>query len=269
MHGIMNIFTKEKTDKVQTITTLEIAEMMETPHYEILRKLEGTTNADGSTKQIGIIPVLTDGEIPVSDYFSVSTYKDASGKENRCYNVTKLGCDFLANKFTGEKGILFTARYVKRFDEMENHIKVEQKPSLDAVNRAADILKGAYQAAGTDERYLALLVGSVYEKCGMEFFLPPIKMDTDKLYDQTMIASELGIMSTSGKPHAQAVGAIIDMLDILDDDKITTPYTNHGHSGVVLQYKGNVVYMVRDWLEDNGYPRTISGENKNYNVCYR
>lgn len=269
MHSIESIFTKEKTDKVQTITTLEIAEMMETPHYEILRKLEGTTNADGSTKQIGIIPVLTDGKIPVSDYFSVSAYKDASGKENRCYNVTKIGCDFLANKFTGEKGILFTARYVKRFDEMENHIKREDRPSLDAVNRAAYILKGAYQAAGTDERYLVLLVGSVYKECGMEFALPPVKMDTDKLYDQTMIANELGIMSTSGKPHAQVVGVIIEMLGISDDYKISTPYINHGHSGIAVQYKVNVVDMVRDWLEDNGYPRTISGENKNYNVCYR
>ena len=36
-----------------------------------------------------------------------------------CYEVTKIGCDFLANKFTGEKGILFTAKYVKRFNEME------------------------------------------------------------------------------------------------------------------------------------------------------
>lgn len=103
----------------------------------------------------------------------------------------------------------------------------------------------------------------------MEFSLPPVKMDTDKLYDQTMIANELGIMSASGKPHAQAVGAIIDVLEISDDDKITTPYTNHGHSGVVEQYKGRVIDMVRDWLEDNGYPRIISGENKNYNVFYR
>lgn len=29
MHGITNIFTKEKTDKVQTITSLEVAEMVE------------------------------------------------------------------------------------------------------------------------------------------------------------------------------------------------------------------------------------------------
>ena len=107
------IFTPEKTDKKQTITTLEIAEMMEMEHYKVLRKL------DGDKDRKGYIQILTDAQMGVSDYFIPSTYKDASGKENKCYNVTKLGCDFLANKFTGEKGIIFTARYVKRFEEME------------------------------------------------------------------------------------------------------------------------------------------------------
>lgn len=106
-------------NNTNTITTLEIAEMMEVEHKEILKKLEGTRKPDGSVKQIGIIPVLTRGNFPLSDYFALSTYKDSSGKENKCYNVTRLGCDFLANKFTGEKGILFTAKYVKRFNEME------------------------------------------------------------------------------------------------------------------------------------------------------
>jgi phage regulator Rha-like protein len=106
-------------NNTNTITTLEIAEMMELEHWQILRKLEGTKNQDGSKKQVGIIQILTNNKIVVSDYFIPSTYKDASGKENKCYKVTKMGCDFLANKFNGEKGIIFTARYVKRFDEME------------------------------------------------------------------------------------------------------------------------------------------------------
>lgn len=101
---------------------MEVAEMMEIKHTEILKKLEGTTKPDGGVKQVGIIPVLTKGNFPFSDYFIKSTYKDASGKINKCYLVTKLGCDFLANKFTGEKGILFTAKYVKKFDEMEKLI---------------------------------------------------------------------------------------------------------------------------------------------------
>ena len=257
MHGITSIFTKEKTDKVQTITSLEVAEMVEKEHKELLRDIRRYCE------------YLNEGKIALVDFFMESNYIDAKGEQRPCYEVTKKGCEFIANKLTGVKGAVFTARYINRFHDMEDYIKIEKKPSLDAVNRAADILKGAYQAVGTDERYLALLVGSVYKECGMEFSLPPIKMDTDKLYDQTMIANELGIMSTSGKPHAQAVGAIIDMLDISEDDKITTPYTNHGHSGVAVQYKECVIDMVRDWMKDNGYPRTINGENKNYNVCYR
>lgn len=100
----------------KAITTLEVAEMMEIKHYQVLEKLEGTK----STK--GIIPTMTNHKIMVSDYFTESTYEDASGKKNKCYLVTKLGCDFLANKFTGEKGILFTAKYVKRFNDMEQKI---------------------------------------------------------------------------------------------------------------------------------------------------
>ena len=104
----MNDLTKN------TITTLEVADMMETEHYKIIRKLEG----DKSRK--GYIQIMTDSQMGVSDYFIPSAYKDASGKENKCYEVTKLGCDFLANKSTGEKGVLFTARYVKKFYEMEH-----------------------------------------------------------------------------------------------------------------------------------------------------
>lgn len=257
MHSIESVFTKEETNKVQTITSLEVAEMVEKRHTDLLRDIRRYCEQ------------LNESNIALVDFFQESTYADRKGEKRPCYDVTKKGCEFIAHKLTGVKGAVFTAKFINRFHNMEDYIKIEEKPSLDAVNRAADILKGAYQAAGTNERYIALLVGSVYKECGMEFTLPPAKMDTDKLYDQTMIADELGVMSTAGKPHAQAVGAIIDMLDILDDYKITTPYTNHGHSGVVVQYKGLVIDMVREWLEDNGYQRTINGENKNYNVCYR
>lgn len=110
-----------------TISSLDVAEMLGVKHTEILKKLEGTTKPDGKVKQVGIIPTLTKGNFPLSDYFIPSSYKDNSGKENKCYLVTKLGCDFLANKFTGEKGILFTAKYVKRFDEMEHTIQNQYK----------------------------------------------------------------------------------------------------------------------------------------------
>lgn len=100
-----------------TITTLEVAEMMGVEHKRLLRKLEG------DKERKGYIQILTEAQMGLGDFFIPSSYKDASGKENKCYEVTRMGCDFLANKSTGEKGVIFTARYVKRFQEMENQIR--------------------------------------------------------------------------------------------------------------------------------------------------
>lgn len=113
-----NLIKKENL----TLDSKEVAEMMNMEHWKLLRKLDGSESA----KMIGIIPTLTDNGIVVSDYFISSTYKDGSGKENKCYLFTKMGCEFIANKFTGEKGILFTAKYVNRFHEMESTIKQQQ-----------------------------------------------------------------------------------------------------------------------------------------------
>ncbi|MGS5517800.1 phage antirepressor KilAC domain-containing protein [Clostridioides difficile] len=113
-----------------TITTLEIADMLEINHWEVLRKLEGTE------KTKGIIDVLGSNNFVVTDYFIKTKYLSVQNKEMPCYNVTKLGCDFLANKFTGEKGIVFTARYVKRFNEMEQELK-EQQPKLPTTYKEA------------------------------------------------------------------------------------------------------------------------------------
>lgn len=101
-----------------TITTLEVAEMMEVPHSDLLKKLEGRKDRKG------YIQILGEGQMSVTDYFVKSSYLTAQNKEMPCYEVTKLGCDFLANKSTGEKGVLFTARYVKRFYELENEKKL-------------------------------------------------------------------------------------------------------------------------------------------------
>ena len=97
--------------------------MLGMKHYKVLEKLDGTK--DRKTK--GIIEILNAHDFVVVDYFIKSSYVDAKGEDRPCYLVTKLGCDFLANKFTGEKGILFTAKYVKRFDEMERTIQNQYK----------------------------------------------------------------------------------------------------------------------------------------------
>lgn len=125
-------YINEMNNLVQTISSREVAKMMEREHKEILRMIEGYEPPEGSKKRkiVGIIPTLTEGNITPSDYFIESSYKDASGKSNKCYECTKMGCEMLANKLTGEKGILFTARYVNKFNKMEQYIKEQQVPQL-------------------------------------------------------------------------------------------------------------------------------------------
>ena len=108
---------KDMTEKY-TISSIEVAEMMEVEHAKLIRKLEGGRDRKG------YIQILNEAQMGVADYFVKSSYRDAKGEARPCYQVTKLGCDFLANKFTGEKGVIFTAKYVKRFDEMEHTLKL-------------------------------------------------------------------------------------------------------------------------------------------------
>ncbi|MBS6502585.1 MAG: Rha family transcriptional regulator [Clostridium sp.] len=116
-----------------TIDSREIAEMLGKEHSELLKEIEGRKD----NKNVGIIPTLEKGNFHLSNYFIQSTYK-AGTREYKCYLVTKLGCELLGNKQQGEKGILFTAKYVERFNVMERTIK---ENSILIVNKEIEELK--------------------------------------------------------------------------------------------------------------------------------
>lgn len=183
-------FTQDENTNVQMITTLEIAEMMEISHRDILNKLQGTKDKDGNVKQVGIIPTLAEANFRLSDYFVESSYKDSSGKVNKCYNVTRLGCDFLANKFTGEKGIIFTAKYVKRFHEMEQELKPRVPQSYkEALLETVRLLEENEKLQEEKEQ----------ERIGREKAEQrnAVLMHVNRTYTMTEIAKELGLKSAT------------------------------------------------------------------------
>ena len=67
----LTIINKE-CKEIPVIDSREVAKMLESKHYKILEKLEGTK--DGKTK--GIIPILAAHDFVVSNYFIESSYKD-------------------------------------------------------------------------------------------------------------------------------------------------------------------------------------------------
>lgn len=109
---------------IETIPSYRVAEMMDKKHYEVLTMIQGTSD------RRGIIDILGDLQMEVSEFFIESTYVSSQNKEVKCYECTRMGCDMLANKMTGDKGMIFTAKYVKAFNEMKQQLIVQQPPAL-------------------------------------------------------------------------------------------------------------------------------------------
>lgn len=156
-----------------TLNTVEIAKMLDnTPHKDILKKLEGRTGKNGRHIK-GYLEILTERQMSPSDFFIPSKYKDSSGKENKCYKVTKKGCEFLANKFTGEKGVIFTARYINRFHEMEEEIRSMPAAGRRRVTFLQEIKAAERVANGMSQGQKLELYKSIYERHGLRFNIEP------------------------------------------------------------------------------------------------
>lgn len=69
--------------------------------------------------------------------------------------------------------------------------------------------------------------------------------------------------------HDKAVSAIIQKLDVSEEEMVKTACSRNGHDGVTVQYKDSVFQKVKEWLEGNGYPTLIEHRlsNGNTNKC--
>lgn len=118
-----------------------VAEMIGVRHTDLLRKVSNYEE------------ILTNAKLRSLDFFIPNEYKDNKGESRKCYLLTKKGCEMVANKLTGEKGILFTAQYVEAFNEMETNMNLKSKlPTSDL-----ELLKLAVSAIDeTDKKIVAL-----------------------------------------------------------------------------------------------------------------
>lgn len=105
--------------KNKTLTSMEVAEMVEKRHTDLLRDIR---------TYIDQIEEINERKIASVDFFLENTYLDKKGEERPCYLITRKGCEFIANKLTGVKGTKFTASYINRFHEMERVIKENIAP---------------------------------------------------------------------------------------------------------------------------------------------
>ena len=95
-----------------TLDSREVAKMIGKRHKNLIRDIRQYIND------------LDEGsKLSSPKFFIESNYKSSQGKLLPCYLLTKMGCEFVANKMTGKKGTLFTAQYVSLFNEYQEEHK--------------------------------------------------------------------------------------------------------------------------------------------------
>lgn len=94
----------------------QVAEMIGKRHDHLMRSIDGYVEVLGQNPKLG-----------ADNFFIKSSYQAGTGKTYPCYKLTRKGCDMVANKLTGAKGILFTAEYVTRFEEMEKQLQTQSQ----------------------------------------------------------------------------------------------------------------------------------------------
>ncbi|MBN3413148.1 ORF6C domain-containing protein [Clostridium botulinum] len=118
-------------NKNLTLESTEVSEMIGKEHKNLMRDIRN------------YVDILEGSNLSSHNYFIESTYINSQNKEQPCYLLTKMGCEMVANKMTGKKGVLFTAKYVKRFNQMEQNelpkISTELRAILMLDNKTIEI----------------------------------------------------------------------------------------------------------------------------------
>lgn len=108
----LNLMPMTKEGKVEyVVESREVAEMLGKEHKILLRDIKV------------YMEYLAKYNFVPCDFFIESSYKDSNNRQRPCYLLTKQGCEMVANKMTGKKGILFTATYVQAFNDMEQQLR--------------------------------------------------------------------------------------------------------------------------------------------------
>lgn len=159
-------FMKDLVNSQIYLDSREVAEMTGKEHKELLRDIR--------TYEC----YLGESNFALTDFFIESTYMSSQNKELPCYQITKKGCEFIAHKLTGQKGAMFTARYINKFHDMEQKLAKPLQIDSRFLYQIAEQLEEkekALQIAHTENKLLSQqtlewanrkLIEALVKKCG-------------------------------------------------------------------------------------------------------
>jgi len=259
----INELTLIKHGDTAYIDSREVAEIIGKSHKNLIRDIRGYIE---TMRQFGKL------KIEPTDFFVEATYRTWQNVEQPCYLITKLGAEVVSNKLTGEKGVMFTVLYVKKFNEMAEREREREIAEIKAQsattrlkvfnNAVRNVLSGYAQVCASEEDVMGFL-RDAYQPFGIT-----VTEDNDcgTAITATEIARFLGVYSETNRPHAHAVSAIIEKLRISPEHIEVVPF---GLVGFSIRYENAVMYAVNEWLKRNNFPNDIPHLDFDYHVVYK
>ena len=226
MNNVLAV-NNNNTEEVR-ISSREVAEMLEVSrHADMLRKIEGLEGK-----------LILNADVRLVDYWVETAYTDASGKVNREYLVSQIGCELLAHKSTGSKGVTFTLAYIKRFKEMEEALKPKMSKEEALIQQFG--LPSTYRDAlimlveAGDEKH-KLQIESEEKSKALAIVTPKAN-----LYDAIMSSKNLYAVTDIAKSFAISGLGRNNMYRYLREEKVIIPetyeaYQQHIDRGICKQ----------------------------------
>jgi len=248
----MNNLTIINQDGQLLVDSRQVAEMVGKEHSHLLRDIKGYISILGPNPKVDS-----------AQFFIESTYIDKQNQARACYLITKMGCEMVANKLTGEKGVLFTAAYVTKFNQMEQQTPPKITRTRQSTPRVKPAVKDALDTAEYISKKLGVKPGiaqaaaiSMVEKTtGLELaplkkLLPPAEHETGFL-NPTEIGKRIGMKAANVNLLLVERGLQVKqgtdwrLTDTGKKYAEEMPYNKNGHSGYQIQWNELVVEALR------------------------
>lgn len=170
----------------------QVAEMIGKDHAMLMRSIRNYEE------------ILATAKLQAPDFFIKSSYLDNQGKLRPCYKLTRKGCDMVANKLTGKKGVLFTAEYVTRFEVMEKQLnQISETKITEYQQKELEIRENEAKAK----------VAELWIKLGDRTNIPEYRQITDS-YASLALAGKLVLPLPEVKEKTYSAGEIGKILGV-------------------------------------------------------
>lgn len=224
----------ELQNGVATTTSLQVADVFEKNHRDVLETIKNLTAENSAVKSM----------------FKETTYVNSRGREYPMYQMDKDGFTLLVMGYTGQKATEFKLRYIQAFNEMEQALK--NQPALRLPQNNAEMLQ-VVQNVNEETNKRIDEVETTVDELKDRFGLPASQAKSLEQARKRHVVTLLGGFESnayqhlSGKTFRQIGGDFKDYFEVPRYDALPLSKFDEGMSYIkAWQLPTNLALQVRD-----------------------